>query len=181
MNLKFLLPSIQTVKNFYTNNPYSEAKFRFDECKSYLDSNQSQFIFVSEDCSAIIPRIEYDSTFDTFNGFVTPVIDGTPHENAFQFKSFDTLKHALETKSRANLVNIHLVQPIVNCDTYEAPSATVLAAYGTDSKINSMDVFEAMVINLPGILLKKYSCYRICYRWRPEVSQSDEVSIELFC
>lgn len=69
----FLLPSIQTVKNYYTHNPYSEVRFRFDESKIYLDSIQCQYIFLSEDCFAIIQRIEYDSNLNTFNGFVTPV------------------------------------------------------------------------------------------------------------
>ncbi|CAF3662071.1 unnamed protein product, partial [Rotaria socialis] len=30
------------------------------------------------DCSAIIPRIEYDSTLNCFNGFVTPIDGGKP-------------------------------------------------------------------------------------------------------
>jgi hypothetical protein len=44
INLKFLLPSIYTIKSYYTQNPYSDAKFGFDECKTYLDSNQNQCV-----------------------------------------------------------------------------------------------------------------------------------------
>ncbi len=60
INLKFLLPTIQTIKNNYSHNPYSEAKLKFDEYKIYLNSIQYQYIFISEDWSAIIPRVEYD-------------------------------------------------------------------------------------------------------------------------
>ncbi|CAF1027944.1 unnamed protein product [Rotaria magnacalcarata] len=83
INFKFLLPSIETVKNCYKFNPYSEAEFRFDESKIYRDSIDCQFAVLSEDCSAIIPRIEYDATSNRFNGFVTPIDGGKPVENAF--------------------------------------------------------------------------------------------------
>ncbi|CAF0917279.1 unnamed protein product [Adineta steineri] len=142
----FLLPSIQTIKNYYKHNPYAEAKFRYDEAKCYLDSIQSQFVFLSEDCSAIIPRVEYDSTLNCFNGFVTPIINGKPVENAFDCSYFEELKDFLETKPRANLVNVHLLQPIPNPNAYAAPSATVLAAYGTDSKVTSIDILKRWII-----------------------------------
>ena len=87
MNLKFLLPSIQTVKNFYTHNPYAEARFRYDESKANLGSIQCRFIYLSEDCSAIIPRIEYDSNSNSFHGFVTPII------TVFQLKNLSIVKH----------------------------------------------------------------------------------------
>ncbi|CAF3303165.1 unnamed protein product [Rotaria sp. Silwood2] len=96
---------------------------------------------MSEDCSAIIPRIEYDSTFNIFNGLVTPILNGIPTENSSQFNSFDDLKHAIETIPRSNLVNVHLVQAISTSNSY-APASTVLSAYGTDNKINSIDVLK---------------------------------------
>ncbi|CAF4536306.1 unnamed protein product [Rotaria sp. Silwood2] len=96
---------------------------------------------MSEDCSAIIGRVEYDSTFNVFNGLVTPILNGVPTENSSQFNSFDDLKHAIETIPRSNLVNVHLVQPICTSNLY-APAATVLSAYGTDNKINSIDVLK---------------------------------------
>ncbi|CAF3867992.1 unnamed protein product [Rotaria magnacalcarata] len=132
INFKFLLPSIETVKNCYKFNPYSEAEFRFDESKIYRDSIDCQFAVLSEDCSAIIPRIEYDATSNRFNGFVTP-IDGE-------------LKHALETQPRANLVNVHVLQPITDASFSRTPSAAVLSAYGTDNKISSIDILKRWLI-----------------------------------
>ncbi|CAF4164695.1 unnamed protein product [Rotaria magnacalcarata] len=141
INLKFLFPSVFTVKKFYTQNPYSEARFRFDECVKNLNLYQCQYIFMSEDCSAIIPRVEYDSTFNVFNGLVTPILNGVPTENFAQFNSFDDLKQAIEITPRSNLVNVHLVQPISTSYQYTS-AATVLSAYGTDNKINSIDVLK---------------------------------------
>ncbi|CAF2119318.1 unnamed protein product, partial [Rotaria magnacalcarata] len=141
INLKFLFPSVFTVKKFYTQNPYSEARFRFDECVKNLNLYQCQYIFMSEDCSAIIPRLEYDSTFNVFNGLVTPILNGVPTENFAQFNSFDDLKQAIEITPRSNLVNVHLVQPISTSYQYTS-AATVLSAYGTDNKINSIDVLK---------------------------------------
>ncbi|CAF1651111.1 unnamed protein product [Rotaria sordida] len=141
INLKFLLPSVYTVKKFYTQNPYSEARFRFDECVNYLSSYQCQYVFMSEDCSAIIPRVEYDSTFNIFNGLVIPVLNGVPTENSSQFNSFDDLKHAIETTPRSNLVNVHLVQPISTSDSY-VPSATVLSAIDKLNALTELKQFE---------------------------------------
>ncbi|CAF1501640.1 unnamed protein product [Adineta ricciae] len=140
-NLKFLLPSISTIKKFYAENPYSEAKFRFDECAKYLETYQCQYLFMSEDCSAIIPRIEYDAQFNSFNGFVTPILDGIPIENSFSFDSFDHFKHAVDITPRSNLVNVHMAQPIPTSNSH-VPAATALSAYGTDNKINSIDVLK---------------------------------------
>ena len=142
MNFKFLLPSIQTVKNFYTHNPYEEARFRFDESKAYLDSIQCRFIYVSEDCSAIIPRIEYDSNSNNFNGFVTPIVDGISMEKYFNCETFEELKFLFENTSRANLVSIHVIQPICDDGFPVQPSASVMSAYGTDNKVTSMDVLK---------------------------------------
>ena len=121
---------------------YTPPSFRFDECKSYLESKQYEFIFLCEDCSAIIPRSEYNSTLDTFNGFVTPVLDGTPIENAFKFDTSNDLEAAIETVPRANLVNVHMIQPIASINNSRTPSAAVLSVYGTDNRIDAMDVVQ---------------------------------------
>ncbi|CAF1462118.1 unnamed protein product [Rotaria sordida] len=141
LNFKYLLPSIQTVNTIYKENPYREAQFRFNESKVYLDSMDCQYVFLSEDCSGIIPRVEYDSTFDCFNGFVTPIIKGKPIENAFICQLFEELQDLFDNHSRSNLVNVHALQPISNTNCFK-PSATVLAAYGTDCKISSIDIIQ---------------------------------------
>ncbi|CAF4922639.1 unnamed protein product [Rotaria socialis] len=138
----FIVSSVYVLKNYYNYNPYSEAEFRYDESKVYLDSIQCQFVFLSEDCSAIIPRVEYDSTLNSFNGFVTPIADGKPVGNAFNCQSFEEFKHLIETKPRTNLVNVHLLQPISDSNLYVTPSATVLSAYGTDNKITAIDILK---------------------------------------
>ncbi|CAF1024061.1 unnamed protein product [Rotaria magnacalcarata] len=142
INFKFLLPSIETVKHYYNHSPYSEAEFRYDESKMYPDSIQCQFVFLPEDCSAIIPRVEYDSTINSFNGFVKPIADGKPVKNAFNYQSFEEFKHLIETKPRANLVSVHLLQPISDSNLYVTPSATVSSVYGTDNKITAIDILK---------------------------------------
>ena len=112
INFKYLLPSIKTVKDFYICNAYVEGKFRYEEAKNYLDSIGSKFIFISEDCSAMIPRVEYNSTSNDFNGFVTQMIDGKPIENYFQCNTFEELKYMFENIPQATLVNVHMIRPI---------------------------------------------------------------------
>ncbi|CAM4746388.1 unnamed protein product [Rotaria magnacalcarata] len=126
INLRYVLPSIQTIQNNWSYKPYLEAEFRFNESEIHLNSIQCQYIFVSEYCSAIIPRIEYDSNLDTFNGFVTPLLE----------------EDLLETTPQANLVNIHVIQPILDSHVNILPAATVLSAYGTDQKITAIDILK---------------------------------------
>ncbi len=57
--------------------------------KSVLILFNVNTFFVSEDCSAIIPRIEYDSNTDVSDGFIIPIIEGIPSENAYQCASFE--------------------------------------------------------------------------------------------
>lgn len=141
LNFKYLLPSIQTVSNIYKKERYMEAHFRFDETAHYLAKNDCQYVFVSEDCSGIIPRIEYDAVLDIFNGFVATLVDGKPIDNAFRCQSFEDFQSLFENYSRSSLINIHVVKPTLNANGYSSP-ATVLAAYGTDSKVSSIDLLK---------------------------------------
>ncbi|CAF1456785.1 unnamed protein product, partial [Rotaria magnacalcarata] len=48
----------------------------------------------------------------------------------------------LETTPQANLVNIHVIQPILDSHVNILPAATVLSAYGTDQKITAIDILK---------------------------------------
>lgn len=102
--------------------PYREAEFRFDECQTRLNTLQCNFIFISEDCSAIIPRIEYDSSANVFNGFVTPIVDGTPRRNSYQCTSFEELQRVFENVPASKLVNVHVIQLIPGSNVPAPPS-----------------------------------------------------------
>lgn len=142
MNLMYALPSIQTIGINWLANAYREADFRFDECSQYLDSIESKYVFLSEDCSAIIPKVEYDAVEDYFNGFTTPMVNGIPSHTAFKCSSFDDLKNLFETTELAALVNAHCVQPLSSSSSPTSPSAIVLSAYGTDNRITSIDILK---------------------------------------
>ena len=142
LNLRFLLPTIQTIQNNWLCAPYREAEFRFDECQTRLNALECKYIFVSEDCSAIIPRIEYDSSANSFNGFVTLIVDGAPSRNAYQCTSFEELKNTFENVPASKLVNIHVIQPVPTSNVPAPPSASVLSAYGTDNKITAIDLLK---------------------------------------
>ncbi|CAF4610997.1 unnamed protein product, partial [Rotaria magnacalcarata] len=86
--------------------------------------------------------IEYDSNLDTFNGFVAPLLEGVPSENAFKCSVFEQLEDLLETNPQANLVNIHVIQPILDSNVNILSAATVLSAYGTDQKITAIDTLK---------------------------------------
>ena len=142
MNLKFALPSIQTVQKNSSTVPFSEAHFRFDESTAHLSSMDCRQVFLSEDCSGVIPRVEYDAHRNHFNGFVRPLVEGVPCQASFQCDSFQQLEILFNATARSTLVNVHAVQPISNSGFVLMPSAFVLAAYGTDNRFTSLDVLK---------------------------------------
>ena len=146
INLRFLLPTIVTIQNNWSNEPYLEAKFRFDQSQHYLNSMNCKFIFLSEDCSAIIPRVEYDANSDMFNGFVTQFFDGVPSQNGFHCSTFEELKYLFENTPIASLVNIHCIQPIPSSSFTVTPSPIVLSAYGTDNKLTAIDILKRWIM-----------------------------------
>ena len=103
---------------------------------------QSEHIFVSEDCSSIIPKLKYDANVDYFNGFVTPIFNGVPSETTFQCVTFEHLKQLFETTDLASMVNIHCIQPLTNSNSSTSASPMVLSAYGTDNQLTAIDILK---------------------------------------
>jgi hypothetical protein len=111
--------------------------------KSVLILFNVNTFFVSEDCSAIIPRIEYDSNTNVFSGFVIPIVEGIPSENAYQCASFEELQDVFESTPSSKLVNIHVIQPVPKTSVPASPpSRLILSAYGTDNKIKAINILK---------------------------------------
>ncbi|CAF4247447.1 unnamed protein product, partial [Rotaria sp. Silwood2] len=94
INLSPALPSIQTLNKliFDTDLKINEGQFRFDKLKEYFDRINVQYAFGSEDCTAVIRKINYDQQTNSFIGFSTPLTNGIPVAKYYQTNSFDQLK-----------------------------------------------------------------------------------------
>lgn len=114
INLAGALPHFVTLERVILNSNYNinEGEFQFDKLKQYLNENNVQFGFASEDCTGVIRKIKYDVKTNSFIGFSTPLDNGIPILQYYQTDSFEKLKTWFSTINKAPLLNIHMFQPL---------------------------------------------------------------------
>ncbi|CAF1521513.1 unnamed protein product [Rotaria sp. Silwood1] len=115
------------------------TQFKFDSLQKF----QSGFGFYSEDTTGIIPKVEYDSSTNSFIGFTTPIVDGIPLMKHYQADTFDDFKIIYKTNETAPLLNVHMFQSIsTEDDPTNFPKPVLLSAYGVDNKFTAMDILR---------------------------------------
>ncbi|CAF1527951.1 unnamed protein product, partial [Rotaria sp. Silwood1] len=84
------IPHLSTLDGLInkSNMTLTEAEFKFDSLQKF----QSGFGFCSEDTTGVIPKVEYDSSTNSFIGFTTPIVDGIPLMKHYQADTFDDFK-----------------------------------------------------------------------------------------
>ncbi|CAF5216126.1 unnamed protein product, partial [Rotaria magnacalcarata] len=72
LNIPSLLPSVQILQAAISaaENNLTEGKFNYEGACNYFNSSRVTLGFIAEDATAVIPKITYDTTSDTFIGFV---------------------------------------------------------------------------------------------------------------
>ncbi|CAF2057856.1 unnamed protein product [Rotaria magnacalcarata] len=72
LNIPSLLPSVQILQAAISaaENNVTEGKFNYESACNYFNSIHVTLGFITEDATAVIPKITYDTTSDTFIGFV---------------------------------------------------------------------------------------------------------------
>ncbi|CAF5183717.1 unnamed protein product, partial [Rotaria magnacalcarata] len=76
LNLPGTIPNMSTLRDLINQSDmtFAEAEFKFESLKQF----HSGFGFYSEDTTGVIPKVEYDSSTNSFIGFATPIVDGIP-------------------------------------------------------------------------------------------------------
>jgi hypothetical protein len=140
LNIPGLLPTLPIIQSLLdsTTNRVVEGDFRYDFMFDHLSLQKTNFIFASEDCTAVVPRIVYNVQLNTFIGFAPPLEDGLPKINTFSTESFSELENWFNTLNKSHYINLHMVQPINLDSTSCAPF--LLSAYGTDNHFKSLDI-----------------------------------------
>ena len=140
INIPGLLPSSPIVHALLDSTAHrvTEADIRYDLMVDHLSLQQTNFVFISEDCTAVIPRIVYDVHSNAFIGFTPTLVDGLPRTNTFSTESFHELEQWFSTRHRSHLLSIHILQPINSFATDGVPF--ILSAYGTDNRFTTLDI-----------------------------------------
>ncbi|CAF1342308.1 unnamed protein product, partial [Didymodactylos carnosus] len=156
INLPGALPSISTLEQYNKNIDLkmNECQFRFDRLKEHLDTINSKFVFLSEDCSSVVSKISYDVSTDSFVGFIPSLHKGIPQTSSYQTDDFEQLQEWFMTIDKSSLINVHMVEPLLPLLTTTTvtmppqPSKSrpfLLAAYGTDTKSVAIDILRRWV------------------------------------
>lgn len=135
LNIPGLLPSVQIILSYIaaSENNLTEGLFNFDGMRDHFNSNQSTLGFCAEDATAVVPKITYDTTTNTFIGFSLPLDrNGLPITNSYSTDSFTRLEQWYDEVSKAKSLNACLIQPLSSSTANSSPF--LLAAFGTDNQ-----------------------------------------------
>ena len=122
INLPDFLPSLTVLHReiHSTAGRIVEGEFRYDSMTDYLTSQGRNFIFAAEDCTAVVPRIVFDTKTNTFVGFTL------------------CLENWFDTSTKSHRLNLQMVQPI-NLNNIPGPPF-ILSSYGTDNYFKTDDI-----------------------------------------
>ncbi|UJR34576.1 hypothetical protein I4U23_027352 [Adineta vaga] len=138
------MPALTTLGNLIhkSNMTLTEAEFKFDSLQEF----HAGFGFCSEDTTGVIPKVEYDSSTNTFTGFAIPIVDGIPQMKHYHASSFDDFKFIYDSSQIAPLLNVHTSQSIpTEHNPNNPPKPFILSAYGVDNKFTAMDVLRRWI------------------------------------
>ncbi|CAF2007754.1 unnamed protein product [Rotaria magnacalcarata] len=141
LNLPGTIPNMSTLRDLINQSDMTltEAEFKFESLKQF----HAGFGFCSEDTTGVIPKLEYDSSTNSFIGLATPIIDGIPSKQYYQADKFDDLKIIYDSNEMASLLNVHMFQSISTEDAVtNFPKPFLLSAYGVNNKYTTMDILR---------------------------------------
>lgn len=145
INIPGFLPSLSVIRHEIdtATGRITEGEFRYNLMTDYLTSQGTSFIFAAEDCTAVVPRIVFDTRTNMFVGFVLSLKDGIPIIDSYTTESFCELEQWFDTSSKSYLINLQMIQPINLNNVEGAPF--ILSCYGTDNKFTTEDILMKWV------------------------------------
>ncbi|CAF1446682.1 unnamed protein product [Rotaria magnacalcarata] len=115
----------------------TESELQFQLIKEHLKSNKCNYVFIVEDATSSICRIDYDATSNSFIGFSSPLIDGVPQSNFFQTENFEQLELWFNEIDKAKFINLYMLKSLVLSDP-----PFILAAYGSNNKAKAIEILK---------------------------------------
>ncbi|CAF3794679.1 unnamed protein product [Rotaria sp. Silwood1] len=141
LNIPAFLPSVQIIQSFIaaSDNHLTEGLFNFEGACNYFNSIQPTLGFIAEDTTAVVPKVTYDATSNTFICFSLPLDNNELLIiNSYKTDSFTYLEEWYYNIPTAKSLNAFLIQSLSVSSSNKSPY--VLVAYGTDNKFISSDV-----------------------------------------
>ena len=137
---------INSIIGFYVVHYINEHKvkvieggLRCPELSSYLTQhNAPRMVWLSEDGTGVVSKIEYDATLDELVGLVLPIdqTTGMPTCHTFKARTAEEIAGHMN-KPTSSHVYIVMAQPLK-----EAIPPFLLLMFGTDNKFKTMSVLQ---------------------------------------
>lgn len=135
------IPSLSTVSRLMNTNvsDIEEGICRFKELKNFLVTRQLPLIvWISEDATRILEKVQYDSQTNRLVGFVLPLSsNGFPKPDAYIAESAAQIEHSFKTGKTASLAYTVMAQSV-----HSHSPTFCFCLYGTDNKFNYKNVRE---------------------------------------
>jgi hypothetical protein len=145
VNIPGAFPSISSIQSVLDEEERNmiEGEYRFDILWRQLSSTDTKIAFCSEDCTAVIPRVVYDATSNSFVGFSLTLDQGLPIRGQYRTESLAELERWFSNIDKSALLNLHIIQPITRVGQSSRP--IILSAYGTNNKYTSLDIIRRWI------------------------------------
>lgn len=117
-----------------------EGELRCEQLLKYLEGlNAKKSIWLSEDATGIVSKVEYDPITNQLIGLVLPINSETGMPISFSFKatSQNEIQRFMEVAERSKLLYAVIAQPLI-----EHAPPFVLQLFGTNNKFNTSDVIQ---------------------------------------
>ncbi|CAF2195097.1 unnamed protein product [Rotaria magnacalcarata] len=139
LNLSGSLPHISNVEILIRNQEMrmTDSEFRFQLIEEYLRPNKCNYVFIAEDATSSICRIDYDATLNSFIGFSAPLIGGVPQPNFFQTENFEQLELWFNEIDKAKFINLYMLKSLVL-----SYPRFILAAYGSNKRAKAIEILK---------------------------------------
>lgn len=142
MRQNLSLPSVPTVLNYIRSEKSStvEGFLRIEELIKFLKDRQfSKCIWLSEDQTRVISKVEYDPKTNQMVGFVLPLdsVTGMPIVTSFPANTASDIINAFRSSETSTLVNVIIAHPI-----QDGAPTFCLCLYGTSYKFTTADVLK---------------------------------------
>jgi hypothetical protein len=134
------LPKLSTVSKFISHtNKIKEGVVRAEELRKFLDARKlSRYIWLSEDATRIVPKIEFDSTNNELVGLELPLNeDGMPIVSFFKARTAQQMKNFVDSFQTTSYLYVMMAQSM----DANSPSFC-LSVFGTSNKFTSEIVLK---------------------------------------
>lgn len=137
--MKGAIPSVPTIqRKMEEDDKIIEGTVQISKLKTFLTKrNYPLKVFISEDQTALIRRVDYDSVQNKMVGFVLPLNEKSrfPLSDTYFVNSVQDIQNAFQKNELSNYAYVFMAQPLVD----KAP-AFCLSLFGSINKFTSEDV-----------------------------------------